>query len=166
MQPFLNAAHSKIFQTRNPLGIALNSTSDAFIHHRAKHDFKKIERCQHGPIPGQNERINGAGKQTLRLSIHPPLLHPVPLLMPTSSIHIHFSPKVREAIGKPSPCSSHVTMHPSLWYSSLHSLVVSPPFCEDFLRGHFGSTCWSIFLSVHFACPYSYISKKHAEIFW
>lgn len=75
MQPFLNAAHSKIFQTRNPLGIALNSTSDAFIHHRAKHDFKKIERCQHGPIPGQNERFNGAGKQTLRRNIYPPLLH-------------------------------------------------------------------------------------------
>ena len=80
--------------------------------------------------------------------------------MPTSSIHIHFSPKVREAIGKPSPCSSHVTMHPSLWYSSLHSLVVSPLFCEDFLRGHFGSTCWSVFLSVHFACTHSYISKN------
>jgi hypothetical protein len=83
MQPFLNAAHSKIFQTRNPLGIALNSTSDAFIHHRAKHDFKKIERCQHGPIPGQNERFNGAGKQTLRHLPSP--IAPVPLLMPTCS---------------------------------------------------------------------------------
>lgn len=150
----------KNLSTPEPVGDSAYSTSDAFIHHRAKHDFKKIERCQHGPIPGQNEHINGAGKQTLRLSIHPPLLHPVPLLMPTSSIHIHFSPKVREAIGKPSPCSSHVTMHPSLWYSSLHSLVVSPLFCEDFLRGHFGSTCWSVFLSVHFACPHSYISKN------
>lgn len=65
----LKIAHSKIFQPQNPLEDSAYSASDAFIHHRAKHDFKKIERCQHGPIPGQNERINGAGKQTLRLSI-------------------------------------------------------------------------------------------------
>mgnify|MGYP001703007855 CR=1 FL=1 len=56
--------------------------------------------------------------------------------------------------------SPHVTTYPSLWYSSLRSVVASPPFCEDFLRGHFESTCWSIFLSVHFVCPYSYISKN------
>lgn len=60
---------------RSPLEDSAYSTSHAFIHHRAKHDFKKIERCQHGPIPGQNERFNGAGKQTLRLNIYPPLLH-------------------------------------------------------------------------------------------
>lgn len=43
--------------------------------------------------------------------------------------------------------SPHVTTYPSLWYSSLRSVVASPPFCEDFL-------------SVHFVCPYSYISKN------
>lgn len=56
--------------------------------------------------------------------------------------------------------SPHVTTYPSLWYSSLRSIIASPPFSEDFLRGHFESTCWSIFLSVHFACPYSYIPKN------
>ena len=156
----------KNLSTPEPVGDSAYSTSDAFIHHRAKHDFKKIERCQHGPIPGQNEHINGSGKQTLRLSIHPPLLHPVPLLMPTSSIHIHFSPKVREAIGKPSHYSSHVTTYPGLWYSSLRSVVASP----SFLRGLSERPFWEYMLIHFFECPFCMsvflYFKKHAEIFW
>ena len=89
----LKIAHSKIFQPQNPLEDSAYSASDAFIHHRTKHDFKKIERCQHGPIPGQSERFSGTGKQTLRLSTYPPLLQQYRYWCRHPSMHIHSSPK-------------------------------------------------------------------------
>lgn len=49
--------------------------------------------------------------------------------------------------------SPHVTTYPSLWYSSLRSVVASPPFCEDFLeailRVHVDPFFWVSILYVH-----------------
>ena len=56
--------------------------------------------------------------------------------------------------------SPHVTTYPSLWYSSLRSVVASllsaRTFWEAILRVHVDP----FFLSVHFVCPYFYISKN------
>ena len=66
--------------------------------------------------------------------------------------------------------SPHVTTYPSLWYSSLRSVIASPPFCEDFLRGLFERPFWEYMLIHFFECPFCMsiclYSKKHAEIFW
>ena len=158
MQPFLNTAHSKIFQPRNPLGIALTPRAMPLFTIGRNTISKRLNDVSMGP---SLDKTNVSTAQENKLygwtSTLPyctstiadaDMLQCVFILAPSSWGHDwpDYSP--------------HVTTYPSLWYSSLRSVVASPPFCEDFLRGHFESTCWSIFLSVHFTCPYSYISKN------